>query len=252
MTGGAGTAGGPLLEVRGLGVRYGRDQALHDVDLDVRRGEMLAVIGPNGAGKSSLLRSLAGLVEHSGQVTWHSGCDHDPPTVRIAYVAQRAAPRWELPLTVRQAVALGRIEPRRWWRRPARVHGIAVDAALDRMSLSGLSSRPVGHLSGGQSQRVLLARALAQDPDVLLLDEPFEGLDATSTRSLLETLTELSTEGPTVCCVVHALDVVEQWFPRAVAVRGRVVADGPAPQVLSPQGLETLFGIGAAGAGRAA
>ncbi|WP_462203679.1 metal ABC transporter ATP-binding protein [Frankia sp. CcWB3] len=229
----------PVLAARGLTVRYGRVTAIEDVDVALAAGELVALVGRNGAGKSTLLRALAGLTPHEGTVTRQATACHHRRTelrgaseVRVAFVPQRATPRWDLPISVRQAVATGRLSPRRWWRRPAAADRRAIEAALLRMDLHSLADRPVGELSGGQAQRLLLARALAQEPDVLLLDEPCDGLDAASVSALLAALTELATGGIAVCCALHELHLARGLFDRAVVIDRAVLADGPAGQVL--------------------
>lgn len=226
-----------VLATRGLAVHYGQKIALHDVALNVMAGEMVALVGRNGAGKSSLLSALAGACRHHGDLDWRLRDDE------IAYVPQRAHPRWDMPLSVRQVVGSGRLRGRRWWRRPDALDRTAIVDALDRMGLTDLAAHPVQRLSGGQAQRVLLARALAQQPKALLLDEPYDGLDKTNVTGLNSQLTELSAEGVAVIAAVHELAVVRDTYPRVVALDGRVIADGGPDEVFSPAGLGRLFGI---------
>lgn len=243
----------PVLQARGVTVRYGRVTAVEDIDVALAPGELVALVGRNGAGKSTLLCALAGLTGHEGTVTRHApACHHQRAQVRVAFVPQRAAPRWDLPISVRQAVSTGRLDAHRWWRRPNAEDWRAVDAALTRLDLHHLADRPVGALSGGQAQRLLLARALAQDPDVLLLDEPCEGLDTASTTALITALTQLAGDGIAVCCALHELHLARTAFQRAIAIDRIVLADGPTEQVLSPSGLNLLFGLTVAVEGVAA
>lgn len=226
-----------LLTTRGLAVHYGQKIAVRDVDLSVSGGEMVALVGRNGAGKSSLLSALAGACRHHGEVDWRV---HD---AEIAYVPQRAHPRWDMPLSVRQVVGAGRLRGRRWWRRPDARDRTAVGEAMERMGLTDLAARPVQRLSGGQAQRVLLARALAQCPKALLLDEPYDGLDKTNVTGLNAQLADLASEGVAVIAAVHELAVVRDTYRRVVALDGRVVVDGAPDEVFSPAGLGRLFGI---------
>lgn len=226
-----------VLATRALAVHYGQKIALRDVDLNVMPGEMVALVGRNGAGKSTLLSALAGACRHHGDLDWRLR-DGD-----IAYVPQRAHPRWDMPLSVRQVVGAGRLRGRRWWRRPDAQDRAAVHEALERLGLTELATCPVQRLSGGQAQRVLLARALAQQPRALLLDEPYDGLDSTNVTGLNSQLTELSAEGVAVIAAVHELAVVRDTYPRVVALDGRVIADGGPDEVFSPAGLGRLFGI---------
>jgi ABC-type Mn2+/Zn2+ transport system ATPase subunit len=227
------TAGHVVVEVRGLGVRYGRVHALDDVDLDLTTGEAVALLGPNGGGKSTLLRALAGLTPARGEVVLHAPPCHHDRGVTLAYVAQRSTARWDFPVTVRDAVLAGRLPSRPRLRPYSTRDRAAAAAALDRLDLTGLTRRPVRTLSGGQAQRLLLARALAQDADVLLLDEPFAGLDADTTARLAGLLGELADEGRTVLCALHEHDLARAVFPRAVALAGRVHARGPTADVLA-------------------
>lgn len=229
----------PLLRTRNLSVHYGAMVALRSVDLTVQTGELVAVVGRNGAGKSTLLSSLVGAQPSHGTMAW------SVPQERIAYVPQRATPRWDMPLDVRQVVASGCLRGRRWWRRPNVAEWLRTDAALEKMALTPLARRPVSTLSGGQAQRVLLARALAQDPAVLLLDEPYDGLDEVGVAVLTAALRELADSGVAVLAAIHELGVVRESFPRVVALDGKVVADGPPAEVFSPSGLLRLFGIAA-------
>lgn len=228
---------GILLAARGLAVHHGQRIALRDVDLTVGAGEMVALVGRNGAGKSSLLAALAGAYPH------HGGLDRRLRDDQIAYVPQRAHPRWDMPLSVRQVVGTGRLRGRRWWRRPDAQDRMAIGEALERMRLTDLANRPVQRLSGGQAQRVLLARALAQQPKVLLLDEPYDGLDRANVTGFNTQLTELAADGVAVISAVHELWIARDTYQRVVALDGRVIADGTPDEVFSPAGLGRLFGV---------
>jgi len=238
----------PLLQAHGLQVDLGGRRVLDDVELALHAGEAVALVGLNGAGKTTLLRALAGLVGGRGEVVVHrQHCHHDRlrrprHAGTVAYVAQRSTARWDLPVSVLDAVLSGRHRFRRPGRRWSSADREAALAALDRMGVVDLARRSVGQLSGGQAQRVLLARGLAQEPEVLLLDEPLAGLDAPAVAALVATLLELCGSGLAVLCALHELDVARAAFPRTLALSGgRVVGDGTSGEVLSATGLERLL-----------
>ena len=233
----------PVLETRRLSVTYGRRCALQPTDLAVWPGEAVAIVGRNGSGKSSLLRALCGIEPAArGEVVLHAeSCHHTARTVEVAYVPQRSEARWDLPFSVGQVVAAGRIR-NRWWRRGSRGDRDAVGTALAAVGLDDLGDRAVSELSGGQAQRVLLARALVQQPDVLLMDEPLAGLDLETVDTVLALIQRLTGRDLAVCCVLHEVDIARGSFSRVVALSGgAVVADGPAASVLDADGIESIF-----------
>lgn len=233
-----------LLQAQGLTVERGRRRVLTDVHVGLSAGELVALVGLNGAGKSTLLQALAGLLPCAGTVRVDPAhCHHRPRGSVVAYAAQRSTARWDLPLQVLDVVLAGRHAFRRRCRSYAASDVEAARAALDRLGVVDLARRPVGELSGGQAQRVLLARALAQEPDVLLLDEPLTGLDAPAVEALLDTLAALADDGLAVLCALHQLPVARR-MPRAVGLlNGRVVADGRPGVVLHGAGLECLLDL---------
>ena len=231
-----------VISARALAVTYGQRSALHPTDLDITAGESVAIVGRNGSGKSSLLRALCGLEPAArGEVVLHSeGCHHRRIGIEIAYVPQRSGARWELPFSVGEVVATG--QRRAWWRRPGSADRSAVDEALSAVGLTGLASRSVTELSGGQAQRVLLARALIQQPDVMIMDEPFAGLDLATVDAVILLLARLVESGTAVCCALHELDIARSAFTRAIALAdGKVVADGASETILVSDGVEHIF-----------
>ena len=210
----------PVLEVAGLAVDLGGRPVLRDVDLAVRPGERVGLTGPNGAGTTTLLRSVLGLVpRRAGTVRTAD------PTSRVGYVPQRHELAWDFPVSVRDAV-LGAVALRLGLlRRPRLAEQRAVERALTRTGLQDLADRPVGELSGGQRQRVLVARALALSPRLLLLDEPFTGLDM-PTQEMLGDLFRLLADEGAVLMTTHDLIAARAQCDRLVLVSGTVVASG--------------------------
>jgi len=240
------------LRVRGLEVELGGRSVLEGVDLDLAPGEMVGLIGPNGAGKTTLLRSILGLTRvRGGQVRIG-----DRPVRRrrgeIGYVPQRHEFAWDFPISVEQVVLTGRVGGIRAGVGPRVADWRAVDRALGLVAMTDLRRRPVGELSGGQRQRVLVARALALDPSVLLLDEPFTGLDMPTQESLLEMFTGLADDtdgvegvGRAVLMTTH--DIASALFAcrRVVLLNKRIVATGTAEELRArPGAWSETFGVG--------
>lgn len=220
----------PALSVSGLTVDLGGRRVLSDVDLTVGAGELVGLIGPNGAGKTTLLRAVLGLVRRrAGTVTV---CGHPVDSRRIGYVPQRHEFAWDFPVSVRDAVLSGLTGSLGWLRRPRLEHQRAVEQALVRAGMDDLATRPVGELSGGQRQRVLVARALALRPELLLLDEPFTGLDMPTQEVLTDLFRTLAGEGEALLMTTHDLVAARSECDRLVLVNRTVIASGT-PAALS-------------------
>jgi ABC-type Mn2+/Zn2+ transport system ATPase subunit len=224
-----------------LAVAYGRFRALSDVSFEVARGELVAVVGPNGSGKSTLFKALAGFVDHDGDVVLGGRRCHHLERRSVAYVPQHKSFDLRFPITVGEVVLSGRRGRHGRHFRPTADDHDAAMRALDAVDLAGFESRSLWTLSGGQLQRVLLARALAQDADVLLLDESLSGLDERQIDGVLAVLEGLCDTGKTVLVSVHDLGLVRRRFSRVIALNGCLVADGPGSKVLSAKGIEALF-----------
>jgi len=232
----------PGLRVRALSVSYGHLLAVRSVDLDAPAGVVTGIVGPNGAGKSTLLKATVGLVRTSAGSVTVNGNPVDAERSRIAYLAQRAAVDWDYPATVRDVVAMGRYPHLRLLQRFGSDNRARVTDALRRVRMSELADRRVGELSGGQQQRVFLARALAQEARLLLLDEPFAGVDTVTIELLRRLLTEVASGGATVVIVNHDLDVVRTFCDNLVLLNRRVVAAGAPDDVLDPATLARTYG----------
>lgn len=228
--------------VRDLGVRYGAAVALAGVSFRLRPGELVALVGPNGAGKSSLLRAMAGLVPSSGEVVVGAAATRRARRGSIAYLPQRSAIDPMFPITVGELVLSGRRPFLAPWRRPAGTDRAAVVAALDEVGLARRAGDGIGTLSGGQLQRALVARALAQEASVLLLDEPLVGVDVANVDELVGLLGRLAAAGRTIVVSTHDLGVTRRWFGRCLAVNRMLVGDGRPADVLAPGAIELLFG----------
>lgn len=230
------------LVVRDLHVHYGEVCALAGVSFSMQCGQSVAVLGSNGAGKSTLMKAILGLTPaSSGEVLWR-GKPVEGRKYEIAYLPQRKNVDWNFPITVRRLVEMGRFPRIGKWRRFGAKDRAAVDRALEQMRITDLQDRQIGRLSGGQQQRVFMAKALAQEPHVLLLDEPFAGLDKPSVESVAALVSSLARTGHLVLASLHDIPLARQTFDRALLLRGRGIAFGPPDKVLTEENIRKGFG----------
>jgi ABC-type Mn2+/Zn2+ transport system ATPase subunit len=229
------------LVIEDLSVCYRRVLALENVSLATSCGNRVALIGPNGAGKSTLLKAIAGLVPRtSGSIRWR-GTAVRKWSREFAYLPQREEVDWSFPITVRGLVEMGRYPQTGWWRKFSPEDVASVDRAIESLNLVDLQHRQIRELSGGQQQRAFLARALAQEAHVLLLDEPFTGLDRNSSQLLGDLLEKLAHEGRLVIASHHDLNSVPRLFDEALVLATRPLAFGPVAEVLTPELIEETF-----------
>jgi manganese/zinc/iron transport system ATP- binding protein len=230
------------VEVRALTVSYRSTPVLWDVEAQLPAGRLSAIVGPNGAGKSTLLRAVLGLVPaESGRVAI-TGLPLAQARDRLAYVPQREAVDWNFPITVREVVAMGRYRAVGWFRRIGGADRRLVDDALERVGMAEFGRRQIGELSGGQRQRVFVARALAQRAEVLLMDEPFAGIDARTQAGLMTLFAELCAEGRSVVVVHHDIAAVRASFDWALLLNVRTLGCGPAREVLTENAVLRAYG----------
>ena len=232
----------PAIEVADLTVAYGEKPVLWDIDLDVPAGTLMAVVGPNGAGKTTLVRAILGLVRPAAGRALVLGRPVDEQRRRVAYVPQRGSVDWDFPTSVHDVVEMGRFGHLGWLRRPGRADREAARAALEQVGIADLAGRQISQLSGGQQQRVFLARALVQDADVYLMDEPFQGVDATTERAIVELLRGLRADGRTVVVVHHDLQTVPEYFDSVTLLNVRRIASGPVAEVFTEENLRLTYG----------
>ncbi len=223
------------IQVEDLTFSYGPVPALLDVSVSIPVGELVGVIGPNGSGKSTLIKSMMGFVKPDvGEVSLF-GKEVSQTKGLVAYVPQRGTVDWDFPITVREVAAMGRYGYRRWWQDLGRRDYAMADEALEKVRMSEFSKRQIGQLSGGQQQRVFMARALAQDAEILLLDEPFAGVDAATERAILDVLQQTKSEGKTVVVVHHDLATAAEYFDQLILLKQRLFGFGPPSVVLNPE-----------------
>lgn len=230
------------LVIDGVSVVYRDILALDRVQMATSCGNRVALIGPNGAGKSTLLKAIAGLVPKSaGEIRWR-GTSVKKWSREFAYLPQREEIDWSFPITVRGLVEMGRYPQTGWWRKFSNEDEAAVDAAVESLNLGDLQNRQIRELSGGQQQRAFLARALAQEAHVLLLDEPFTGLDRNAALLLGELLAKLSGEGRLVIASHHDLATAPALFDQVLVLNTRQIVFGSV-HLLTPELISETFAM---------
>ncbi len=233
--------GAPILEISNLTVRYENTLALEDVTLQVAAAERLAVIGPNGAGKSTLFKVVAGVLPASSgevKIAGYGPGGH----ICIAYVPQRSLVDWRFPVSVADVVMMGRIGKLGLFRWPKPSDWANVRQALSVVGMEDLASRQISELSGGQQQRMFIARALAQEAELMLMDEPFTGLDAYSQQDILNILDTLQKRGVTVLASTHDLNLASEHFEQVLLLNRRVYGLGRPDEVFTTDQLLQAYG----------
>ena len=232
----------PAIEVHDLTVAYREHPVLWDIDLIVPEGVLLAIVGPNGAGKTTLIKAMLGLVEAAAGETLINGESYARQRRRVAYVPQRGSVDWDFPTSVLDVVMMGLYGRLGWFRRPGRAEREAALRALEQVGMQALAERQIAQLSGGQQQRVFLARALVQEADIYFMDEPFQGVDATTERAIVELLQSLRAAGKTLVVVHHDLQTVPEYFDWVLLLNVRRIAAGPVEDVFTDENLRLTYG----------
>jgi len=234
--------GQPVLDIRGLWAGYKSTTAIEDITLQVGQGEILGILGPNGSGKSTLLKTILGLMKPwRGQVTAFGQPSYSQRAL-MGYMPQVEMVDWDFPVTVSDVALMGHFGHIGLLRRPSKVDRQASEEALERVGMAHLRKRLIGELSTGQRRRVLLARALADDPRLLLLDEPLAGLDATAQHQMLDIVRDLQRGGATVVLSTHDLSCVSGACHYAACLNRYLVAYGTPGEVLTEKVLSETFG----------
>ncbi|MGI9481027.1 MAG: metal ABC transporter ATP-binding protein [Hyphomicrobiales bacterium] len=234
-------ASAPLV-IRELTVSYGDKPAIFSIDAIIPEGSMVAVIGPNGAGKSTLLKGVLEIVPRlSGNVTVF-GQTLSEVRKKVAYVPQRASVDWDFPTRVIDVILMGMYRQLGLLGFVKNEHRKRALDCLEQVGMADFATRQIGQLSGGQQQRVFLARALAQDADLILLDEPFAGVDAATERAIIDVLKSIKDAGRTVVCVHHDLTTVTSYFDRVLLINVRKIAEGPVATTFTGENLQATYG----------
>lgn len=230
------------LEVTDLTVAYHEKPVLWDVDLEVPASTLVAIVGPNGAGKTTMLKAILGLLKPAaGQVLIY-GRPYPEQRRLVGYVPQRGSVDWDFPTSALDVVMMGRYSSLGWIKRPGKQERDMALEALDKVGMQDYAERQISQLSGGQQQRVFLARALVQDAQIYFMDEPFQGVDATTERAIVTLLQDLRAAGKTVIVVHHDLQTVPEYFDWATLLNVRRIASGPVEQVFTEDNLRLTYG----------
>lgn len=231
-----------LITIKNVGVSYAmQPHVLKDCNATIEGPTITGIIGPNGAGKSTLLKAILGLIQSSGEIL----IDGEPAKKvlqKIAYVEQKSQIDFTFPITIRECVALGRTVKKKPLQRLTKEDWEKVDAAIEEVGLTDLASRQIGALSGGQFQRVLLARCMVQEAQYIFLDEPFVGIDMLSEKVIMTILRKWKEEGKTILMVNHDLSKVKEYFDQVILVKHAIVASGKTEDVFIKKYLDDVYG----------
>lgn len=229
------------IDVEHLTVSYNARAALLDVTVSIEPDQLVGVIGPNGAGKSTFIKAILGFVKPDIGTVLINGKNVQQVKGQVAYVPQRGAVDWDFPVTVQEVALMGRYQKIPWYKNPRKKDREAAMEALDMVRMAEFAERQIGELSGGQQQRVFLARALSQGSDILLLDEPFAGVDAATERAILDVLGRAKKVGKTLVVVHHDLATAGEYFDKLLLIKQRLYAYGPPDVVLEEELLSKVY-----------
>lgn len=230
------------LEITDLTVAYDNKPVLWDIDLNLPKGVLMAIVGPNGAGKTTLIKAIQGLITVAAGRVLVFGEKYAKNRKKVGYVPQRGSVDWDFPTSVIDVVKMGSYGSLGWIKRPGAFEHKKAREALEKVGMASYENRQISQLSGGQQQRVFLARALIQDADIYLMDEPFQGVDATTEKAIVELLKEMRNRGKTVVVVHHDLQTVKQYFDWVTLLNVRVVATGDVSNVFNSENINNTYG----------
>ncbi len=230
------------IDVTNITVAYQNKKAIDDISVSIQPGKLTGIIGPNGAGKSTFLKAIIGLIKtESGEVNV-GGQGFDAIRKNIAYVEQRSAIDLTFPIKVDETVLLGTYPKLGLFRRPKKAQKEKVIESLKKVKMEDFSKSQIGNLSGGQLQRVFIARALAQEADIIFLDEPFVGIDMVSEKVITDLLKELRDEGKTIVIVHHDLHKTREYFDNLIILNKTLIAEGSVNQTFTTDNIQKAYG----------
>jgi len=230
------------LEITDLTVAYDNKPVLWDIDLNIPEGVLMAIVGPNGAGKTTLIKAIQGLVPTAAGRVLVFDKKYSENRGLVGYVPQRGSVDWDFPTSVVDVVKMGTYGTLGWFRRPGKKEENMALEALEKVDMLDFKDRQISKLSGGQQQRVFLARALVQNAEIYLMDEPFQGVDATTEKAIITILKDLRSQGKTLVVVHHDLQTVMEYFDSVALLNIRLIASGKVENVFTASNLHATYG----------
>ena len=231
------------VQVDDLTVAYNYKPVLWDIDLTVPEGVLMAIVGPNGAGKSTLIKTILGIIKPIAGSVSIFGKPYDKQRKQVAYVPQKGSVDWDFPTTAFDVVLMGTYGSLGWIKRPGSKEKKIALESMEKVGMLSFRNRQISQLSGGQQQRVFLARALAQDASIYFMDEPLQGVDATTEIAIMNILKELRKAGKTVIVVHHDLQTVPEYFDWVTFLNVKKIATGPVKEIFNDDNLTKTYGI---------
>ena len=231
------------VRVDDLTVAYDYKPVLWDIDLAIPEGVLMAIVGPNGAGKSTLIKAILGIIKPIAGSIGIYGKPYEDQRQLVAYVPQKGSVDWDFPTTSLDVVMMGTYGSLGWIRRPGKAQKKAALEALEKVGMLAFKDRQISQLSGGQQQRIFLARALVQNAAIYFMDEPFQGVDATTEKAIVNILKELRKTGKTVIVVHHDLQTVPEYFDWVTFLNVKKIATGPVSTIFNDDNLTKTYGI---------
>src|SRR5690554_849326 len=231
------------LNVHDLTVAYDFKPVLWDIHLQVPEGVLMAIVGPNGAGKSTLIKAILRIQKKIAGTVEIFGKPYEKMRKEVAYVPQKGTVDWDFPTTAFDVVKMGTYGELGWFRRPSKKQKIAALEALEKVGMLPFKNRQISQLSGGQQQRIFLARALVQNASIYIMDEPFQGVDATTEIAIINILKELRSSGKTLVVVHHDLQTIPEYFDWVTFLNVKKIATGPIKEIFNDENLAKTYGI---------
>lgn len=230
-----------VIEIKNISVAYDETTVLENVNLNIKRGDFLALMGPNGAGKSTLLKTILNFIKPIGGEIKIKGKLYKEVRKKIAYVPQRGSVDWDFPITLFDVVEMGCYGRVGFLKKINKTEKKNVERVIEKVGLTEFKERQISKLSGGQQQRAFLARAILQNAEIYLMDEPFQGVDSKTEKAIVEILKELKKSGKTLIVVHHDLQTVTSYFDTVAFINKTIVAAGPVEDVFNEENIEKTY-----------